>query len=87
MSGSLILFIFTLRMDNFTRQTLLQKIKDTHNEDSWNEFVAIYRPYIFVIIKNLGSAAYNDPIHRDRVLLPGDIKGHAGCDLPFPPYR
>jgi RNA polymerase sigma factor (sigma-70 family) len=40
-------------MDHFTRQTLLQKIKDVHNEDSWNEFVEIYRPYIYVIIKNL----------------------------------
>ena len=41
-------------MKQFTRQTLLQKIKDVQNEDSWNEFVEIYRPYIYVIIKNLG---------------------------------
>ena len=41
-------------MENYTRQTLLQKIKDVHNEESWNEFVSIYRPYIYVIIKNLG---------------------------------
>ena len=41
-------------MEHFTRQTLLQKIKDVQNEDSWNEFVEIYRPHIYVIIKNLG---------------------------------
>ena len=41
-------------MEHYTRQTLLQKIKDVHDEDSWNEFVTIYRPFIYVIIKNLG---------------------------------
>ncbi|EDM26958.1 probable extracytoplasmic function alternative sigma factor [Lentisphaera araneosa HTCC2155] len=41
-------------MNHYTRQTLLQKIKDTHSEDSWNEFVEIYRPYIYHVIKTFG---------------------------------
>ena len=56
-------------MDQFTRQTLLQKIKDTHNEDSWKEFVEIYRPYIFVIIKNLGVKADEIEDHVQSTLV------------------
>ena len=41
-------------MKHYTRQTLLQKIKGTHSEDSWNEFVTIYRPYIYHVIRSFG---------------------------------
>ncbi|EDM29161.1 probable ECF sigma factor [Lentisphaera araneosa HTCC2155] len=35
-----------------TRHTLLQKIKDPNNENSWEEFVEYYSGYIYVIIRN-----------------------------------
>ena len=56
-------------MERYTRQTLLQKIKDVHNEDSWNEFVEIYRPYIYVIIKNLGVPTDEIEDHVQSTLL------------------
>lgn len=36
-----------------TRQTLIQRIKDQPDEKSWDEFVRIYRPYIYAIIRNM----------------------------------
>ena len=41
-------------MRNQTRHTLIQKVRNAHDEQSWSEFSDIYRPYIYVIIKNLG---------------------------------
>lgn len=41
-------------MDHYTRVTLLERIKNSHTDESWNDFVAIYRPYICSVIKNLG---------------------------------
>ncbi|MDF7822718.1 RNA polymerase sigma factor [Pontiellaceae bacterium B12227] len=39
-----------------TRQTLIQRIKANHDERSWEEFVRIYRPYIYAIIRNMNVA-------------------------------
>ena len=36
-----------------TRQSLLMRLKNTHDEASWEEFVATYRNYIMTIISNL----------------------------------
>ena len=36
-----------------TRQTLIQRMKDGDNEQSWEEFLQIYRPYIYAIIRNM----------------------------------
>ena len=36
-----------------TRQTLIQRIKDKPDEQSWDEFLRIYRPYIYAIIRNM----------------------------------
>lgn len=36
-----------------TRQTLIQRIQASHDERSWDEFVRIYRPYIYAIIRNM----------------------------------
>lgn len=36
-----------------TRQTLIQRIKETPDEQSWEEFLRIYRPYIYAIIRNM----------------------------------
>jgi len=41
-----------LKHTDNTRHTLLQKIKDPNNENSWEEFVEYYSGYIYVIIRN-----------------------------------
>ncbi|NQZ56496.1 MAG: sigma-70 family RNA polymerase sigma factor [Lentisphaeraceae bacterium] len=56
-------------MKQTTRQTLLQKIKDVHDENSWREFIDIYRPYIYVIIKNLGVKSADIEDHVQSILV------------------
>ena len=36
-----------------TRQTLLEKIRDKHDEDSWEDFVFYYRQYIYVVVRSM----------------------------------
>ena len=36
-----------------TRYTLLERVKNRSDEDSWSDFVEIYRPYIFSIIRRM----------------------------------
>ena len=36
-----------------TRETLLQRLKDQHDESSWEEFVQFYQRYIYAIILNM----------------------------------
>lgn len=36
-----------------TRQTLLEKIRDKHDEDSWEDFVYYYRQYIYVVVRSM----------------------------------
>lgn len=33
-----------------TRKTLIQRVVEDHDEQSWNELVGIYRPYIYAIL-------------------------------------
>ncbi|MDD7985111.1 sigma-70 family RNA polymerase sigma factor [Lentisphaera marina] len=56
-------------MKYYTRQTLLQKIKDVYSEDSWNEFVEIYRPYIYHVIKTFGVKAHEIEDHVQTTLI------------------
>ena len=37
-----------------TRQTLIAKIKNQHDDKSWEDFVFFYERYIYLVIKNLG---------------------------------
>ena len=36
-----------------TRHTLIAKIQDQHDDKSWEEFVAFYRPYIYTVVKSM----------------------------------
>jgi RNA polymerase sigma factor (sigma-70 family) len=36
-----------------TRQTLLEKIRDQHDETSWEDFVYYYQQYIYVVIRGM----------------------------------
>lgn len=52
-----------------TRQTLIERIRDQHNEIAWEEFVATYESYIYAIIRRMGiSAEDSKDIHQDIVL-------------------
>lgn len=37
-----------------TRQTLIERVKNQHDNASWEEFVHIYRGYIYTVIRNMG---------------------------------
>jgi RNA polymerase sigma factor (sigma-70 family) len=37
-----------------TRVTLIERIKNRREEGGWDDFVSIYRPYIYMVLKNLG---------------------------------
>lgn len=39
--------------DNETRLTLIQRAMDQDDENAWNEFVAVYNNYIYVIIRQM----------------------------------
>ncbi len=39
-----------------TRKTLIDKLVDQYNDDSWEEFVHYYRGYIYSVIKSSGFA-------------------------------
>ncbi|NQZ57460.1 MAG: sigma-70 family RNA polymerase sigma factor [Lentisphaeraceae bacterium] len=39
--------------DYSTRQTLLQRLKNQEDENSWEEFIEAYRPYIYAIAQKL----------------------------------
>jgi len=42
-------------MDTYnTRQTLIQRVKNQHDDPSWEEFAGIYRGYIYTVIRNMG---------------------------------
>ncbi|MCH2208548.1 MAG: RNA polymerase sigma factor [Lentisphaerales bacterium] len=41
-------------MNNWhTRLTLLEKIRDQHDETSWEDFVFYYRQYIYVVVRSM----------------------------------
>ena len=41
-------------MNNWnTRLTLLEKIRDQHDETSWEDFVYYYRQYIYVVVRSM----------------------------------
>jgi len=39
-----------------TRQTLIMRVKNQHDDPSWEEFVGVYRGYIYTVIRNMGIA-------------------------------
>ena len=58
-------------MDNGynTRQTLIMKIRDQHDENSWEDFVYYYRNYIYVVIANMNVSHHDAEDLVQRVLL------------------
>jgi RNA polymerase sigma factor (sigma-70 family) len=54
---------------NATRMTLLQKLQDQHDETSWGEFISIYKPYIFVVLRNMGLSHHDCEDLSQNVVL------------------
>ena len=49
-----------------TRQTLIAKIRNQHDEGAWDDFVNFYRPYIATVITKMGvtQRATDDVIQK-----------------------
>jgi RNA polymerase sigma-70 factor (ECF subfamily) len=42
-----------------TRQTLIQRMQTGRDEQSWEEFLRIYRPYLHTVIRNMGMSEHD----------------------------
>ena len=47
-----------------TRQTLIAKIRNQHDEGAWGDFVDFYRPYIYTVVTRMGL---NHEVAEDTV--------------------
>jgi RNA polymerase sigma factor (sigma-70 family) len=52
-----------------TRQTLIAKIKDQHDETSWEEFIRLYERYIYVVVMKMGVPVKDVEDVCQRILL------------------
>ena len=39
---------------NTTKRTLIQRIQESHDDESWEEFYSIYSRYLYIVIHNMG---------------------------------
>jgi RNA polymerase sigma-70 factor (ECF subfamily) len=56
------------KYDN-TRETLLMRLRNQHDQGSWEEFHKIYRPYIYAVIKKMGMHEADCEDILQKVLL------------------
>jgi RNA polymerase sigma factor (sigma-70 family) len=42
-----------------TRITLIQRVRNQHDETSWDDFVCIYRGYVYAIIRNMNISEHD----------------------------
>jgi RNA polymerase sigma factor (sigma-70 family) len=52
-----------------TRQTLLHRVKHRHDERSWDEFVGLYRPYLYVICQRMNVSHHDAEDIVQQVLI------------------
>jgi RNA polymerase sigma factor (sigma-70 family) len=52
-----------------TRATLLERVRNPHDEGAWDEFVHVYRPYIATVVRNAGTSASDIDDMVQSVLL------------------
>jgi RNA polymerase sigma factor (sigma-70 family) len=52
-----------------TRQTLLEKVKDKHNDESWEEFVYYYEGYIYILCRRMNLNHHDAEEIVQKVLL------------------
>jgi RNA polymerase sigma factor (sigma-70 family) len=52
-----------------TRITLIQRVKDQHDETSWEDFVNIYSRYMYAIIRRMGISEHDAEDLTQQLLL------------------
>ena len=52
-----------------TRETLLEKIKDKHDEESWEDFVFYYKGFIYVVCRKMNLNHHDSEEIVQNVLL------------------
>ena len=52
-----------------TRLTLIKKIQDQHDEKAWEEFIEIYKKYVYAIIREVGIPQHDVEDILQRVML------------------
>jgi RNA polymerase sigma factor (sigma-70 family) len=52
-----------------TRQTLIERVKNQHDEKSWEEFVRVYRDYIYAVIRRMNISEHDADDLLQQVLL------------------
>lgn len=53
----------------FTRQTLIERVKSTHDEKSWVEFVSYYRDYLYMICRRMSLSHHDAEEIVQKVLV------------------
>ena len=52
-----------------TRLTLIKKIQDRNNDEAWEEFIEIYKKYVYAIIRKVGIPLHDVDDILQRVML------------------
>jgi len=52
-----------------TRATLIMRVQDQHDEASWEEFVRVYRRYIYAIIRSMNISEHDTEDILQQVLI------------------
>ena len=52
-----------------TRATLIQRVQNQHDEASWEEFVRVYRRYIYAIIRSMNISEADTEDILQQVLI------------------
>jgi len=52
-----------------TRRTLIERVKNQHDENSWEEFVKVYQDYIYAIIRRMGINEHDADDLLQQVLI------------------
>ncbi|MCF7847594.1 MAG: sigma-70 family RNA polymerase sigma factor [Kiritimatiellales bacterium] len=52
-----------------TRATLIQRVQNRHDDKSWEEFVRVYRRYIYAIIRSMNISEHDTEDILQQVLL------------------
>ncbi|MBT8042938.1 MAG: sigma-70 family RNA polymerase sigma factor [Pontiella sp.] len=52
-----------------TRATLIQRVQNQHDEESWDEFVRVYRRYIYAIIRSMNISEHDTEDILQQVLI------------------
>ena len=52
-----------------TRETLLQRIRNRHDEESWEDFVYYYRQYIYIICRGMGVNHHDSEELVQKVMM------------------